>query len=80
MTKEEELKIRHVLEDIIWMAIRYANGRSTYAPSVVRNAVKKIKEVYPDFIIQEDITIKPPEKLFDSANFESDYLHDLLGK
>ena len=44
MSKEE--KIKEAITDILWMAIRYADGRHTYVPSTVRRAVKTIKEVY----------------------------------
>jgi len=60
MSKED--KLRGAIEDILWMAIRYADGRRTYAPSTVRRAVKVFKEVYPDFKVKHDITIEPPKE------------------
>ena len=32
----EEDKIKGAITDILWMAIRYADGRHTYAPSMVK--------------------------------------------
>jgi hypothetical protein len=39
------------------MAIRYANGRHTYDPSMVREAVNAFKEVFPDWQLKADKTI-----------------------
>jgi hypothetical protein len=76
--EESEAKIREVLDDIVWMAIRYAHGRHTTAPSTVRSAVKKIKEIYPDFDLGKDKTIKPPtESELKGIGFRDDYLDDL---
>jgi len=79
MSKED--KLRGAIEDILWMAIRYADGRHTYAPSMVRGAVKVFKDVYPDFKIKEDRTIEPPkeEELVDMS-FRGDYLYDLINQ
>jgi len=74
-------KIKGAISDILWMAIRYADGRHTYAPSTVRRAVKVIKEVYPDFKLKEDKTlIKPNEKDLFGASFKEDYLYDLVNQ
>ena len=77
MSKED--KLRGAIEDILWMAIRYADGRRTYAPSTVRRAVKVFKEVYPDFKVKHDITIEPPkEEELGGTSFKEDYLYDLV--
>jgi len=80
MTDQEKLK--HCFEETIWMALRYANGRSTYAPQMVRDAVKKFQEVYPDWKLRPDPTIKPFREsgLTEGYQLESDCLHDLLPK
>ena len=79
MSKED--KIKGVITDILWMAIRYADGRHTYAPSTVRRAVKVIKEVYPDFKITEDTTlIQPNEKDLFGTSSKEDYLYDLVNQ
>jgi hypothetical protein len=79
MTNKQEQQLKQCFEDTIWMAIRYAHGRSTYSPSMVRDAVKLYQSIYPDFKLKEDITIKPPNKEdLNGMSFESDYLHDLF--
>ena len=79
LTKDD--KIKGAISDILWMAIRYADGRHTYAPSTVRRAVKVIKEVYPDFKLKEDkALIKPNEKDLFGASFKEDYLYDLVNQ
>ena len=56
-------KLKKAFEDVIWMAARYAHGRSTYAPSMVRGAVNAVKEIYPDWTLAPDQTIKPLDRL-----------------
>jgi len=77
MKKEEILK--KCFTDVIWMAIRYAHGIHTYAPSMVRDAIKDFKKIYPDWKLKEDITIEPPTDLSSYAS-RSDYLDDLFEK
>jgi hypothetical protein len=79
MTKKQEQQLKKCFEDTIWMAIRYAHGRSTYAPGMVRDAVKLYQSIYPDFKLKQDITIEAPnEEDLNGMSFESDYLHDLF--
>lgn len=80
MTKDKKIEVlKHCFEEVIWMAIRYAHGRHTYAPGMVRDAVIKYREIFPDFVLKEDITIKPPdESQLDAFNQRSDYLDDLF--
>jgi hypothetical protein len=80
MTKDKQIEVlKHCFEEVIWMAIRYANGRHTYAPDMVRDAVKKYKEVNLDFVLKHDITIEPPEESdLGGFRFRSDYLYDLF--
>ena len=81
MTKDEEIKtLKKCFEDTIWMAIRYADGRHTYAPSMVRDAVKNFKEIFPDWELKHDITIKEPEEKPTGIVHNSDYLFDLFKK
>ncbi len=78
MTNKDKIDaLKDSFEQTIWMAIRYAHGRSTYAPSMVRDAINQFKEVFPGWKPKHDITIKPPEKL-GSCEFRSDYLDDLF--
>lgn len=79
---ESEFKIERLksaFQETIWMAIRYADGRHTYAPSVVRYAIKQFQIVFPDWKPKPDITIEPPKKEYlGGMSFESDYLHDVF--
>jgi len=80
MTNEQKIeKLKHAFEETIWMSIRYANGRSTYAPLTVRNAIKDFQMVFPDWKPKQDRTIEAPKKEdLGGMKFESDYLHDLF--
>lgn len=75
MTDQEKLK--KAFEDVIWMAARYANGRSTYAPQMVRDAVSAVKEVYPEWEMKSDQTIKNTTFLGEPFQLESDCLLDI---
>jgi len=55
MTDKQKIEtLRRCFEETIWMAIRYAHGRNTYAPSMVRDAVNAFKTVFPDWKLRED--------------------------
>ena len=78
LKKENEL-LKKCLKDIIWMAVRYAHGRHTYAPSMVRDTMNTLKKLCPDYRYR-DITIEPPTHKLKGVDFRSDYLDDLLDK
>lgn len=80
MTDKEKIKtLKHCFEETIWMAIRYAHGRHTFAPSMVRDAVRDFKKVFPDWELKNDITIESPEDdEVGGISFRSDYLDDLF--
>ena len=41
MSDKKKLELmREAFEDVIWMAIRYAHGRHTYAPDMIREAIE----------------------------------------
>jgi len=40
--KEENEELKQIIQDTIWMAFRYVDGRSTYAPSMFNMAVHKL--------------------------------------
>jgi len=44
MSRENEI-MRKIIIDTIWMARRYADGRCTYAPSMVNDALDACKEL-----------------------------------
>ena len=68
-------------EDVVWMAIRYANGRHTYAPSMVRDAVKTVQSIRPDWKPRQDKTLADDKLSGFSGQcgaLESDWLDDLV--
>lgn len=74
MTKNEKQLI-NIIEDILYMSIRYAHGRKTFAPHIVRGAVTKLKRIDPDFKVRKDDILKPaPEGVL----IPGDYLNDLF--
>lgn len=69
--------MKHAVRDLFWMARRYAHGRHTYAPGIIRDWYKKLKEWYPDILIQHDETIEPPKaENVGGICFRSDWLDD----
>lgn len=79
MNDKEKINIlKNCFEETIWMAIRYAHGRHTYAPSTVRDAVNNFKKVFPDFKLKEDITLEKPKDNLSDMELKSDYLNDLF--
>ena len=63
-------------DDVVWMAIRYASGRSSYAPSMVREAVANVQSVYPDWKPKPDKTIGEGAESW--GGLKSDWLNDLF--
>jgi hypothetical protein len=40
--KKENEELKEIIKDTLWMALRYADGRSTYAPRMFNMAVHKL--------------------------------------
>ncbi|NQW26194.1 MAG: hypothetical protein HQ473_07530 [Cryomorphaceae bacterium] len=80
MTDKQKIeKLKYAFEETIWMAIRYADGRHTYTPSTVRDAIKQFQMVFPNWKPKLDGVIKPPkEEDLGGMNFKSDHLHDIF--
>jgi hypothetical protein len=79
MKKSDEKRLQSAIQDILWMAARYAHGRHTYAPSMVRDSVEVFRDVFPDFKIKQDHVIEPPsEDMVGGSSFRSDYLDDIF--
>jgi len=84
MKKADADKLLKAFEDVVWMAIRYANGRHTYAPQMVRDAIASVQSVYPDWKPRHDHTIKTDvvrmKACYDvvSLSIPTDYLDDLF--
>ena len=62
--------MQRIIEDTFWMARRYADGRHTYAPHMVRDAYKILKKHFPEINIKKDIVID------ESDGKSDDYLKD----
>lgn len=79
MKKSDEKRLQTAIEDILWMAARYAHGRHTYAPSTVRESVEVFKDVFLEFKIKQDHVIEPPtDDEINGMSFRTDYLHDIF--
>lgn len=80
MKDKEKIEIlKSAFEDIVWMAIRYADGRHTYAPHMVRSAVKKFQSVFPGWNPKKDTTITPQDRdELTGFKLNGDYLYDLF--
>jgi hypothetical protein len=79
MKAKDKKRLQSAIEDIIWMAARYAHGRHTYAPSMVRDSVAVFKDVFPDFKIKQDRIInQPSEDELNGMALRSDYLDDIF--
>ena len=72
--------LKSIIRDTFWMARRYAHGRHTYTPSMVRDAYKILKKHFPDLVPQSDITITPMDVVHGMSGKHGgnlgDYLHD----
>jgi len=73
MTDIDELK--QAFDDIVWMAIRYAHNRHSYAPGMVRDACK-VRAKFGNFGLKEDDTLGDP--CTHRAHITSDDLRDLF--
>jgi hypothetical protein len=81
MSDKEKLDIvSRAFEDTIWMAIRYANGRMSYVPSMVRDAVKMYQSVNPEWKPKYDSTITDDFAKGYSGVPHGDCLADILAE
>ena len=76
--KDKNKILYSIIKDTLWMSLRYSHGRHTYAPSIIRDVVKQLKEIYPSFKLKKDITIEAPTHELKGMDFRSDYLDDLF--
>jgi len=75
MTKREK-ELVSFIDDLLWMAARYAHGRHTYAPAVIRDVIDHMRSIYPEWRPKRDLMIKPRQP--DESGFDSDYLDDIF--
>ena len=54
MTEREQI-LEAILRNTFWMARRYANGRQTYTPSVINNALSQLLDI--GIKIEDDNTL-----------------------
>jgi len=67
------------IEDLLWMAARYAHGRHTYAPGIIRDAVKEMQQSDPAWSPRMDVTMKPPKpNELGGMKLREDYLDDIF--
>jgi hypothetical protein len=79
MKKSDEKKLQAAIENILWMAARYAHGRHTYAPSTVRESVEVFTSIFPEFKIKQDHVIESPiDDDLGGFSFRTDYLDDIF--
>lgn len=76
---DKEQKLKSIIDDLLWMAARYAHGRHTYAPGMVRDAVEMMQILYPDWKPIPDKCIEPPkESEIKGFSFRDNYLDDIF--
>ena len=81
MTDKERIKrLYNIIENTFWMSVRYAHGKHTSAPYIIRGVSKQLKEIFPGFKLKKDITIKPltEEELNEMGTLREDWLDDLF--
>ena len=68
--EEENAILRSIVQDTLWMARRYADGRATYAVGMVNDAIDKADEIgvatRPDLVLHR----KPYKYAWDRGGFE----------
>jgi len=72
---EENTRLRQIVKDTFWMARRYANGRQTYAPSIIREHYPYVKE---RGLVEKDKTLEKDYKWVNALpdRIGSDFLLD----
>jgi len=64
MTDKQKLKrLIEAYDEILYMAIRYANGRHTAAPGMVRRSVAIRAEIDANFTLMPDDTLKEDKNM-----------------
>jgi hypothetical protein len=79
--KQQIILLKSIVNDLLWMAARYAHGRHTYAPSTVRDSVEKMQRMFPNWEPRRDECIeKPKPEDIGGMSFREDYLDDVFNK
>lgn len=71
-------KLEKIIKDTFWMARRYAHGRHTYAPEMIRDSFNQIQEL-GNIPVAHDITIEPPtpDEISSGISYRQDWLDDI---
>lgn len=79
VTKKDMKEMCDAFDEILWMSIRYAHGRHTFASTIVRDACK-VRAKHGELTIRSDHTLeeRPGPKDRWGVDLESDYLFDLF--
>lgn len=70
-------ELENIVAELFFWARRYAHGRHTYLPDVIRRIYKTLTEKYPSIYIPRDETIEPPKENTGGMHFRDDYLDDI---
>ena len=73
---DRERELIFIIDNLMWQSARYAHGRRTMAPSIIRECVEKMKAMYPDWKVKKDHMIEPRQP--GDSGFDSDYLNDIF--
>ena len=73
---DRERELIFIIDNLMWQSARYAHGRRTMAPSIIRECVEKMKAMYPDWKVKKDRMIEPRQP--GDSGFDSDYLNDIF--
>jgi len=66
-----------IIKGSFWMSRRYAHGRHTYAPGIIREQYKYLKKWRPELVPEHDDSIQPPKDGdVHGMSFRDDYLDD----
>lgn len=69
-------ELENIVAELFTWARRYAHGRHTYTPGIIRRIYHTLKEKYPSIYIPRDETIRPPTEKTGGMSFRDDYLDD----
>ena len=78
--RNDVISLYRLVNDILWMAVRYAHGRHTYALGIIRHSVKTMHRLYPDWNLKKDEIILPPTEKETGMILKEDYLDELTKK
>lgn len=73
--ERENETLKHLLGQNLFWARRYAHGRSTYCPSMVRDDIIAARKM--GVVVKNDVVIEPPDdEEIKGMTFRRDFLDD----